>query len=151
MEKEQAIKLQLAKDFNVPIEQLYKAWVTPDKLKQWWHPLNSHLQEVQIDLKPGGAYLYHFLNESGKDGFAIAGNYEEVQEAKRLVYSWNWQLPDKAVQDGHFKLIIEFSPRGNGSQLQVTQENFSEEEAVHPHREGWEKALVDLKNYLEGV
>lgn len=111
--------------------------------------MNSHLNDVQIDLKPGGAYQYQFQNERGDGAFAITGTYEGVEENRRLVYSWNWQMPEKTIQDGHFKLWIEFSPQGGGSRLQVTQENFAEEEAVHPHREGWDKALADLKQYLE--
>jgi hypothetical protein len=35
-----------------------------------------------------------------------------------------------------------------GTRLSVTQENFTDQAAVQPHREGWDKALNDLYQFL---
>ncbi len=149
METQDALKLKASKDFSVPADQLYRAWVEPEELKQWWHPMGNQLQEVTNELKEGGHIRYVFETSQHHHPFEITGQYDEVKEGERLVYSWNWQLPDQAVGNSRYQLTVVFSIQGNGSRLEVTQENFASEEAVHPHQEGWDKALAALKQYLE--
>ena len=148
MEKNSAIQLNVSKEFPVPAERLYAAWITPDDLKQWWHPMGNQLQQASTAPKVGGPVEYVFATENGDHSFTIKGTYKEVEDGKRLVYTWNWQLPAPTVGDSEYLLTIVFSAQGNGSSIEVTQDNFATEEAVHPHREGWEKALNDLHAYL---
>jgi uncharacterized protein YndB with AHSA1/START domain len=125
---------------------LYGAWTEPEQLKQWWKPIGNQLKEVDNDLKKGGKVAYKF----SEDTLRISGEYLEVKEGQSLAYTWNWEFPNDAVKNGAFKLNIRFEDKGNGSRLYVTQENFKDEESLQPHKEGWDKALNDLKNYLEG-
>lgn len=148
MEKTNAVMLNLAKDFSVPVARLYKAWLDPEELKQWWHPMGNHLQKAITKPQVGDPVEYVFTDDKGTQSVTIKGTYKEVQEGARLVYTWNWQLPTAVVSDSEFLLTIVFSNQGSGSRLSVTQENFANEEAVQPHREGWEKALDDLHRFL---
>ena len=148
MEVDKDIKLDVTKDFPVPIEKLYKAWTAPEELKKWWQPMGNHLKDVTINLHEGGNFSYEFENRESDHSFRITGQYQLVEEQKRLVYTWNWEIPTESIANSQFQLTIVFSKQGSGSHLQVTQQNFSNEEAVHPHREGWNKALEDLHQYL---
>lgn len=148
MEKSNGLKLDLSKDFGVPVERLYQAWIEPEDLKQWWHPMGNHLQQATTAPQEGGPVTYVFNAENGAHSFTINGRYKEVEEGKRLVYTWNWELPVPTVGNSEFLLTVVFSATASGSKLAVTQENFTEEEAVQPHREGWEKALEDLQQFL---
>jgi uncharacterized protein YndB with AHSA1/START domain len=150
MENTNDLKISLNKEFNVPVERLYEAWTSEKDLKEWWHPRENTLQSVTNDLKPGGKVAYNFTNNENKEVFIINGTYKEVEEGKKLVYTWNWQLPTATIQDSEFLLTIDFESTGNGSRLHIKQENFANEEAVQPHREGWEKGLSDLQQYLDG-
>lgn len=149
MESKEKLAVQLSKDLNASVNEVYDAWINAEALKQWWRPMNNQLKEVQNELQPGGAIKYVFQTEEGKEAFQITGNYKEVQPAQKLVYTWNWQLQTDAVSDSEFLLTIEFGPQGSGSRLSVTQENFQHEENIQPHREGWEKALNDLAQFVE--
>src|SRR5687768_12441141 len=142
------IKLNVTKEFPVPVQRLFEAWVQEGDLKQWWHPMGSRLQEVRNDLNPGGELAYLFATEEGERSFTISGRYSEVREAELLVYSWNWEVPTDTIQNSSYQLTVRFTGTGGGSRLEVTQENFSDEASVQPHREGWEKALSDLQAYL---
>ena len=149
MEKTQGLHVAISKEFNVPVERLYKAWTAEEELRQWWHPMENTLKQMTNELRNGGKVSYQFANSDGQEAFTITGVYKEVEEAKKLVYTWNWQLPTAVIQDSDFLLTITFESAGNGSKLHVKQENFTSEEAVHPHQEGWEKALNDLADYLQ--
>jgi uncharacterized protein YndB with AHSA1/START domain len=148
MNQQNAIKLEVQKEFPVPVPRLYQAWIDPETLKQWWHPMGNTLQQATTTPEPGGTVQYVFANEQGAHSFTINGTYKEVEDGKRLVYTWNWKVPEATVGDSDFVLQVKFDAAGNGSRLSVTQENFSAEEAVQPHREGWEKALNELHHFL---
>lgn len=144
MENNQLLKINLTKELPVDKVALYKAWTEPAQLKQWWKPLDKQLTEVINDLKQGGKVHYKF--EDGN--LEINGEYKEVTENEKLVYTWDWEWPANAVQKGEYLLTINFEGNGNTSTLNVTQENFKEEHAILPHQQGWELALDNLKNYL---
>lgn len=148
MEKTNNIQLKLSKDFPVPVDRLYNAWINPDDLKQWWRPMGNQLQQATTNPAPGAPVEYVFATEQGEHSFTITGNYKEVEEGKRLVYTWNWQVPNAAVGESEFLLTIAFSSGEDGSRIDVTQDNFKDEESVRPHHEGWEKALDDLHQFL---
>lgn len=146
---ENNLKLEIGKDFPVSVGRLYQAWTTEEQLKQWWKPMGSHLDHVQNDLKPGGKVEYHFENSEPSAAFTINGQYEEVAENEKLVYTWNWKLPGEHQVKSDFKLSIGFQKKGGQSRLHVLQENIHDEEAVKLQKEGWEKALNDLYQFLQ--
>ena len=150
MEQDKQLKINLAKDFPVRADRLYQAWIDPEQLKQWWHPMGNVLQQATTEPKEGEPVTYTFANEQGAHSFTIKGTYKEVAAGKKLVYTWNWELPVATVGNSAFLLTVVFSENAGGSRLEVIQENFIEEEAVQPHREGWENALNSLHNFLSG-
>ncbi len=139
------LKVTVSKEFNTPVEKLYNAWTQPELLKQWWKPMDKNLTEVINDLHEDGIVKYVFEDNS----LVIEGKYIEVRENEKLVYSWNWQLPKDDVKDSSYKLTISFSGKDDTSNINVLQENFENEEGTLPHKQGWEKGLNDLKEFLE--
>ena len=149
MESSSAIRLNVAKDFEVSQERLFEAWTREEDLKEWWHPLGHQLEKVTNDLREGGKVSYEFSTTEGGPALRIEGTYKEVKGKEKLVYTWNWKMGEQGVGNAEYLLEVRILPRDSGSRLEVVQENFSDEEAVQPHKEGWEKALQDLKSYLE--
>lgn len=144
MEINKEIKVEAGKSFSVGPDELYNAWTNPEQLKQWWKPMGNSLKEVINDLKEGGTVRYIFDN----DKLVISGEYMEVKQKEKLVYTWNWELPQDAVRNAPYKLTVNFTGKDNGSEIKVLQENFQDEESMLPHREGWEKALSALEHFL---
>jgi uncharacterized protein YndB with AHSA1/START domain len=142
----ESLNVEVQKDFQVPVEQLYKAWNEPEQLKQWWRPMGNQLDDVTNDLKQGGTVRYVF----NKETIVISGQYEEVKPNEKLVYSWDWHLKEDMLRNANYKLTVTFNSTGNGSSIHILQENFENEESMQPHREGWEKGLTDLQSFLGG-
>ena len=143
--------VSISKDFPVTAERLYQAWTSPEELKSWWHPMGNELTGVTNELQEGGTVRYEFKTAESDESIKIEGKYETVKPAEHLVYSWIWQLPHQPVGNGDYKLNIRFEAAGDSSRLHVAQENFGSEEAVQPHKEGWEKALEELEAYLKNA
>ncbi|WP_018616731.1 SRPBCC family protein [Segetibacter koreensis] len=146
MEINKALKVEARKSYSVSPDELYKAWTDPEQLKQWWKPMGNTLKEVTNDIKVGGRVRYVFED----DKLIISGEYMEVKEKEKLVYSWNWELPEDAVRNAEYKLTVNFASKDYGSEIHILQENFQDDETLLPHQQGWEKGLTDLKEFLEG-
>lgn len=149
MESSSAIRLYVQKNFAVPPARLFEAWSREEDLKEWWHPLGHRLERVTNELREGGRVRYEFRTTNGGPALYIDGEYQEVKGKEKLVYTWNWKMEALGGSNAEYLLEVRFLPQDKGSRLEVMQENFSDEEVVQPHKEGWEKALRDLKSYLE--
>lgn len=143
MSNETNATVHVTKSFPASKEELYKAWTEEDQLKQWWKPMNKQLIRVENDIRKGGAVAYFF-----EDDLQIKGEYKEAADGEKLVYSWNWDLPDESMHTGEYLLTVVFSENGNESTIDVTQENFRSEHSIKPHQDGWEEGLEALKEYL---
>lgn len=107
--------------------------------------MNKTLVSVENDIRPGGKVVYTFEGD-----LKIHGEYEDAKPGEKLVYSWIWELPEASMHEGDYTLTINFGGDGERSTLSVLQEAFQNEQAVQPHREGWEQALEELKRLVEG-
>lgn len=146
MEINKELKVEAQKNFSVSVDELYEAWTNPEQLKKWWKPMGNTLKDVVNDIRQGGSVKYVFNG----DKLIISGEYLEVREKEKLVYTWNWELPEDAVRNAQYKLSVSFSSTGNGSKIHVIQDNFENEETMMPHQEGWEKGLTELEQFLAG-
>lgn len=146
MEKKNDLTVEISKDFSVPVDKLYKAWISPDALKQWWSPMGKKLTEVKNEVRKGGTIEYK-ANKNGSP-LVIKGEYEEVIEKEKLVYTWDFNFLDESYKDSSYRLTVKFKEQDNGSNLEVKQESLKDHEAVRVHKEGWEKELESLKEYL---
>lgn len=150
MENATAFHLKTSREFNVDREELYRAWTSEEALRAWWHPMGNRLSSLEQDIREGGRVRYRFETAEGKEAFTISGDYIEVVPGEKLVYSWDWHLPVPTVHDTSFILNVSFEGSGPGSRISIRQEQFSSDEAIQPHRHGWEEALDSLGSYLEG-
>lgn len=139
--------LSTEKNFDVSVKDLYNAWTTEDALKQWWRPGGRKLEFLEAELKDGGKIKYTFekVNDSP---LVVEGVYKEVVPGEKLVYTWNWNLENAAVDEGQYTLSVEFKEDSNGSKIVVHQDKNAKDEGIYPNKEGWESALNDLENYL---
>lgn len=138
--------IELFKEFPVPVEELYRAWISPEALKQWWRPMDKKLTEVKNEVKKGGSIKY--VASDAEAPIVITGEYEEVKEHEKLIYSWNFDIANGAFEESSYRLTVEFSGNGDNSRLSVKQEDLKDHEAVMVHKKGWERQLENLEKYL---
>jgi uncharacterized protein YndB with AHSA1/START domain len=78
--------LILSRVLDAPRDKLWRCWVEPELLKQWFCPKPWYVSEARIDLRPGGEF---FTLMNGPDGerFGEPGVFLEVVEKERLVFT----------------------------------------------------------------
>jgi len=81
---------RLERTFNAPRDLVWKAWTEPERISQWWGPRGFTTTVKEMDVRPGGAWLYCMYSpEYMPDGSGACGKsvYTEVLEPERLVYN----------------------------------------------------------------
>lgn len=71
--------------FDAPRDLVFKAWTDPEHFAQWYGPQGFGILEVEMDVRPGGAYS---LQMQGPDGtlYPEKGVFQEVFAPERLVF-----------------------------------------------------------------
>jgi uncharacterized protein YndB with AHSA1/START domain len=106
-------ELLLTRIIDAPAEKLYRAWTTPELLKQWWAPKPWTTPVAELDVRPGGTGNIVMRSPEGKDE-PCPGVYLEVVPNKRLVltdaYREAWMPSGKPFMTA----IITFDDLGGG-------------------------------------
>ena len=84
-------ELVLERTFDAPPEKVFKAWTTPELLKQWFVPKPWTIVEVQQDLRPGGLSLVVMRSPEGQE-------FKNLMDARRGVLIGK-QAPDFTQND----------------------------------------------------
>lgn len=72
--------------FDAPREMVWRAWTDPEWFTRWWGPAMFTSPTVQIDLRPGGRFVWVMRDPDGKDYYTV-GEYREIDPPNRLVYT----------------------------------------------------------------
>lgn len=78
--------LVLERVFDAPRALVWKAFSTPEHLRQWWAPRPYETPECEMDLRPGGKFYTRMIGPDGFDSKGI-GCFLEVVEGEKVVWT----------------------------------------------------------------
>ena len=132
------MKITVETTVAAPIEAVWRAWTTPDDIKQWNAASDDwHTTAATVDLRDGGAFSSRMEAKDGSFGFDFAGTYTKIVPH---------QLIEMAF--GERTAVVEFTPQGAGV---LVRETFDAEE-THPieqQRQGWQAILTRFARHVE--
>ncbi len=64
-------KLIVVREFDAPLEQVWKAWTDKDILDKWWAPKPWKAKTKSMDFREGGAWLYSMGGLMVQNPFAV--------------------------------------------------------------------------------
>jgi uncharacterized protein YndB with AHSA1/START domain len=131
--------LELRRVLPAPAEAVFDAWTRPELMMQWFAPTSMTTPAASVDLREGGAYR---VEMEGPDGtrYVATGTYLEIVPARRLVFTWGWDGPDRRET----LVTVELHERGEETELVLRHERFASSADRDSHREGWSGALEKL-------
>ena len=121
-----------------PIDQVWRAWNTPDDIKQWnaasddWHTTKS-----AVDLRVGGNFSSRMEAKDGSIGFDFAGTYTKVIEQKLIESTLGGRI-----------LLVEFSSDADGVTVRETFDA-DDTHSIEQQRSGWQSILNNFKKHVE--
>lgn len=126
---------------HAPIEQVWKAWTTPEHIVQWNAASDDwHTPRAENDLRVGGTFKSRMEAKDGSMGFDFEGAYTAVRDQELIAYK---------MADGR-KVEVTFQQVGGSVQVVET----FDPETVHPiemQREGWQSILNAFKRHTESL
>ena len=132
------MKITVETTVNAPIEKVWRAYTTPEDIKQWNAASDDwHTTAAAVDLRPGGAFSSRMEAKDGSMGFDFAGTYTKVEKHKLIEYSF-----------GDRKAQVEFAGAPKGVRVRVTfdgESTHSEEQ----QRAGWQAILNNFARHVE--
>jgi uncharacterized protein YndB with AHSA1/START domain len=122
--------------FDASRERVWKEWVEPERFSDWfggpeWKvPLSS----VSMDVRPGGAWRLTMLLEPGRREIHWKGEYREVVEPERLVFT----VTDKPGDDVFELITVVLTDLGDGrTEMLFEQRGVMSAEPYSEAEQGW--------------
>lgn len=108
------LDLKLERVIDVPPEQVWAAWTTPEPMKKWFAPKPWTTVEVEIDLRVGGKFRTVMRSPEGQD-FPGMGCFLEIVPNKTLVWT-DALLPGfRPAPEPFFTARLTLEKVGNGT------------------------------------
>jgi len=132
------MKISVEATVIAPIEKVWRAYTTPDDIKQWnaasddWHTTSS-----TVDLRAGGKFSSRMEAKDGSFGFDFAGTYTNIVKHKLIEYSFG----DRVAQ-------VDFADTPKGVTVRVSFEAESSH-SIEQQRDGWQAILNNFKRHVE--
>ena len=76
-------KLFVVREFEAPVDLVWKAWTDSKLLDKWWAPKPWKARTKKMDFREGGHWLYAMVGPEGQEHWAPA-NYETIQVQKKF-------------------------------------------------------------------
>ena len=78
-----AKKIHVIREFNAPVEKVWKAWTDPDILEKWWGPKPWVAKTKTMDFTVGGAWLYAMEGPEGQKHWSCV-KFTAIEEESRF-------------------------------------------------------------------
>lgn len=132
------MKISVETTVAAPIEDVWRAYTTPDDIKQWNAASDDwHTTDAMVDLRVGGAFSSRMEARDGSMGFDFAGTYTRIEKHKSIEYSFG----DRIAQ-------VEFTDSPKGVNVRVTFDS-EPSHSIEEQRGGWQAILDNFARHVE--
>ena len=132
------MKITVEADVAAPIEEVWRAYTTPEDIKQWNAASDDwHTTAATVDLRVGGAFCSRMEARDGSVGFDFAGTYTNIVEHSLIEYSFG----DRAAR-------VEFGENPEGVKVRVIFDS-EPTHSVEQQRDGWQAILNRFARHVE--
>jgi uncharacterized protein YndB with AHSA1/START domain len=92
--------ITITRVFAAPREHVWREWTEPERFADWFGGPTSDvpLSTVSMDVRPGGSWRLTMYAEPGRRQIRWKGEYREVVEPERLVFTVSDQPGDDAYE-----------------------------------------------------
>lgn len=127
-------------------DKVYKAFNNPLALAFWIPPYGFLCEIHEMDFKIGGSFKMSFYNFNTQKKHSFGGNYIEIQENERIVYTDKFEDPNLL---GEILTTITFEQVSCGTSLNIIQEGIPSVIPLELCYLGWQESLEKLINLVE--
>jgi uncharacterized protein YndB with AHSA1/START domain len=106
------VGITITRVFAAPRERLWKEWTEPEPFADWFGGGESEvpLDTVSMDVRPGGTWRLTMFVDPGRHEIQWTGEYREVVEPERLVFT----VSDQPAEEAYELVTVVFNDLGDG-------------------------------------
>lgn len=136
-------EILITRVFEAPREEVFRAWIDPDEVADWYGPAHMHAPRnmIRIDPKVGGRWELTMVPRKGGDAFAIGYEIVELVEPELLVLRSD-PMPQMGMDEG---TVVRMELHDHGDKTRMTlSDGPLPPGADAPAEAGWKAALDKL-------
>jgi uncharacterized protein YndB with AHSA1/START domain len=81
------LDLTISRVIKAPRSLVWNAWTDPASFEQWWIPAPATCKVVEMDLRPGGAFVTKMSENGGAFTPHLSACFLAVDDRERLVFT----------------------------------------------------------------
>lgn len=114
------VGITITRVFDAPRERVWKEWTEPEGFAYWFGGSEAEvpLSTVSMDVRPGGSWRATMFAGPERREIHWKGEYREVDEPERLVFT----LCDQPADDAYELVIVVLTDLGDGRTEMVFQQ-----------------------------
>jgi uncharacterized protein YndB with AHSA1/START domain len=144
-------EITISRKFDAPRELVYRAFVDPDQLCEWYGPAGFSVlcETVQIDARAGGFQRFVMTSvEDPSSRYQVDVTFNEVVENELLAGHQDVERIGGARPAARSRLRLEFLEEANGTtRLELRQGPYTEEMGQEA-KARWESSFTNLDSLL---
>jgi uncharacterized protein YndB with AHSA1/START domain len=104
--------IAITRIFDAPREEVWREWTEPERFADWFGGPASEvpLSTVSMDVRPSGRWRLTMYAEPGRREIQWAGEYREVVEPERLVFT----VTDVPGEEAYELVVVVLHDLGDG-------------------------------------
>jgi len=142
--------ITITRVFDAPRERVWQEWTEPERFADWFGGPESEVPPatVSMDIRPGGSWRLTMFADPGRREIRWQGEYREVVEPERLVFT----LSDQPEEDAYELVTVVLSDLGDGrTEMLFQQRGRLPAEVYERAGEGWSMFFDRVAEHLAGA
>jgi uncharacterized protein YndB with AHSA1/START domain len=139
--------ITITRVFDAPRERVWKEWIEPERFADWFGGSEAEvpLSSVSMDVRTGGSWRATMFVEPGQREIHWKGEYREVAEPERLVFT----ISDQPGDDAYELITVVLTDLGDGrTEMFFQQRGRLSPEQYERAEGGWSTFFDRMAAYL---
>ena len=141
--------LAITRVFDAPPDRVWREWTSPEAFADWFGgpQFEVPLSSVSMDVRPGGAWRATMLAGPQRHEIRWAGEYQEVTEPERLVFT----ITDRPEEEVYELVTVVLTDLGDGrTEMRFEQRGHMRPADYERTGEGWGTFFDRIAERLAG-
>jgi uncharacterized protein YndB with AHSA1/START domain len=133
--------------FEAPRERVWQEWTEPECFADWFGGVDCEvpLPTISMDVRPGGKFHATMVCGPGRRVIRWAGEYREVAEPERLVFT----ITNQTHGDRYELVTVQLTDLGNGrTEMHFEQRGHMQPDEYDYAKTGWGSFFSRLEERL---
>lgn len=147
------LDLTISRIIKAPRAAIWDAWADPRSFEQWWIPAPTLCRVVEMDMRPGGAFITQMSDDGGAFVPHVNGCFLAVEPGHRIVFTNALLGGWRPAEHGFMTAVITMTDHADGTDYAAhAMHKNSADRDTHEDMgffDGWGTCIAQLAAFVE--